>query len=271
MDKILSVKGVKDNLPFPSKMIFNNFTTTRIEERKNKIEAYLNKLSELLNFVELTEACAFFEVEPHIKTLLSSLEFDERQVGSPSTGALSSLDFQDNDFEIVLRKAGIKVHEFIKHLNEKPLMTAKSVQEFEEYFFDKGLVLTKEEVKELLWGTPKYKGLLHLCGNVDKFVGSNSCISLFTKFIKYEYNSTEAEKFLEVFGETEPSIIKSMHLETYIKEITSMDNSGLLCLYYYLKMNSCGITDPRELLADEESAQEYEKWIQNKLTNGTNS
>ena len=160
------------------------------------------------------------------------------------------------------------MHEFIKKLNDAPLMIAKSVKEFENYYFEKGLTLTKEEIKELLWGTPKYKGLLYLCGNTDQYIGSSSCISLFCKFIKYEYNSTEAEKFLEVFSMTEPSLVRQMHLDFYIKDITSLDSTGLLSLYYYLKYNVYNISDPRDVLQEEQSAQEYEKWIQNKLMCG---
>ena len=67
---------------------------------------------------------------------------------------------------------------------------------------------------------------------------------------------------------TEPSLVRQMHLDFYIKDITSLDSNGLLSLYYYLKYNVHDITDPRDILQEEEYAQEYEKWIQNKLTCG---
>ena len=226
-------------------------------------------MSSLINLIDYTDACDFLEVEPHTRTLLLSLDFDEEKTDSPSNEVGPVEEITEDPLEIITRREGMKIHEFIRKLNEEPLTTAKTVQEFESYFFDKGLVLSKEEIKELLWGTSKLKGLLHLCGNTEKYIGSNSCISLFCKFIKYEYNSTEAEKFLDVYSMTDPDIIRQMHLDYYIKEITSLDSVGLLSCYYYLKYNVHEITDPREILQEEECAQEYEKWIQGKLTCGT--
>jgi hypothetical protein len=268
MDKVLSSKGVKENMQFPGKMFFNNFSSSRIEDRKSKIEEYLNKLSGLTNLIDNSDACDFFEIEPHTKTLLSSLEFDDEAPLTPIKNWAEKYGLDVSQFENLVRREGIKIHEFIKKLNEAPLMIAKTVTEFEGHYFDKELSLTRDDIKELLWGTSKYKGLLHFCGNTDKYIGSHSCIQLFSKFIKYEYNSTEAEKFLEVFSMTDPDIIRAMHLDYYITDITSLDGCGLLSLYYYLKLNVYDITDPREILKEEKTAQEYEKWMQNKLTNG---
>ena len=268
MEKNMLAKGIKDNLQFPKKMLFNNFSAVKIEERKQKIENYLNRLSELLNLIEYPEACEFMEIQAHTRTLLSSLEFEIRGDSSLSPKMDPLTEDLEDTFLLSGRKEASTVNEFLKKLNNAPLMIAKSVQEFEEYYYDKSLILSKEEIKQLLWGNSKLKGLLYFCGDTQKYIGSSSCIQLFAKFLKYEYNSVEADKYLEVFSMTHPDLIRQMHLDYYIKEITTLDNSGLLSLYYYLKDNTHNISEPEEILQDQKSIEEYKKWIQNKLTFG---
>ncbi len=270
MDKVMHGRGIKEHLIFPKKMLFNNFSPDKIEDRKRKIEGYLNRLAELINLVELSDACNFLEMEGHTRTLLSSLEFEVRPhiAPSPLTTAVPPPMYDGLEDFALDKKEVMRVVDFLKKLNHQPLMIAKTVQEFETYFFEKSLILTKEEIKLLLWGKGKLKGLLYFCGDTQSYIARNSCIQLFSKFLKYEYTSVEADKFVEVFAQTDPSLIRQMCLDHYIKEITSLDSSGLLSLYYYLKYNTHGVSEPGEILKDKESVEEYQKWIQNKITCG---
>ena len=263
-------KGIKEQIAFPRKMLFNNFSPGKIEDRKRKFENYLNKLAELINLVEFSDACNFLEMEEHTRTLLSSLEFDvkPKMEQSPFSTKLPAVGDEELEDFTLERREGTRVSEFLKKLNREPLTIAKSVQEFEAYFFEKSLILNKDEVKQLLWGNAKLRGLLYFCGDTQSYIARNSCMQLLSKFFKYEYNSVQADTFVEVFSQTEPDLIRQMNLDYYIKGITSLDGSGLLSLYYYMKCNVHGITEPQELLKDKESANEYLKWLQNKITCG---
>lgn len=198
------------------------------------------------------------------------MEFEEKPTSliSPAASKLEPPSTEGlEDFELD-RKEGTKIIEFLKKLNNDPLNIAKSVQEFENYYFERSLNLTKDEVRALLWGCGKLRGLLYFCGDSQGYIAGNSCMQLFSKFLKFEYTSTEADKFIEVFGQTKPSLIKQMSLENYIKGITSMDNSGLLVLYYYIRYNIHGISQPDEIIKDKQSIIEYSKWYQNKIACG---
>ena len=114
-------------------MYFNNFSASRIEGRKKRLEEYLNNVSQLINFIDYNEVCDFLEVESHTRTLLLSLEFDEDQMVSQSKKLAEKCGLDLSQFENLIRREGIKMHEFIKKLNDAPLMIAKSVKEFENY------------------------------------------------------------------------------------------------------------------------------------------
>lgn len=261
--KSLTDEQIKALPDFPKKMLFSNFSEKTIENRKNKFENYLNKLSEITNFIESPEVCAFLEIDSCTRILLASLDFEikEEQREGFEFPKEDSKDLDSGD----QRKETKKIYGFLKRINSKPLMIAKEVQELDKcYFQPNAMELTKEEIKTLLWGNENLKGLLHFCGIVENYIGGVSCLQLFAKFLRFEYNS-EAAKFMDVFAMAEPSLIKQMHLENYIKEITSLDGSGLLTLYYYLQYNYHHVSLPEEILEDQESIDEYKKWIQNKV------
>ena len=270
MDKHLLTKGIKESIPFPKKAFFNNFSLARIEERRVKIQNFLNRLSELINLIEYPEACEFLEVEGYTKTLLSSLEFEIQESGtlSPLHRPAPSEDLDTSTLVLSERKETAKVRDFLAKLNNEPLMIAKTVDEFETYYFENSLSLLKDEIKTFLWGDDRLKGLLYFCGDTHKYIGSNSCMQFLVKLIKFEYNSVEAEKFLEVFSMTDPTMIRQMNLGFYIKQSTSLDNVGLLSAFYYLQKNTHSVGEPKEILGDEKSIEEYNKWLQNKLSGG---
>jgi len=267
MDKILYSKNIKEELDFPKKTLFGKFSPDKLSSRRSKIEAYLNRLSILLNLTNHTEACEFLEIEEQIRVLLQSLEFEIRTNDYTS---FSTRKYSEDDSGCALqnRDEGACILDFLTKLNHDPLKIANTVKNFETYYFNHSLSLLESEIKCLLWGINKLQGLLYFCGQDTYFVASNSCIQLFAKFLKFEYNSVEADKFLKVFAQTEVKIVKSMNLGTHRGGVTTMCNNELVILYYYLEKNIYGIRDPSELLNDPKTVTEYNKWIQNKLTCG---
>lgn len=266
MDKVLYSKGIKEELDFPKKTLFGKFAPEKLEARRYKLEVYLNRLSQLINFTNYLEACEFFEIAEQTRVLLSSLEFEIRT----DDFSFSTHRHSEDDLCSVLqsRKEGVCVHDFLVKLNHNPLMVAKAVKDFEACYFGRSLCLLELEIKCLLLGTNKLSGLLYFCGEDSSFVASNSCIQLFAKFLKFEYNSVEADKFLKVFAQTEPKYIREMHLGVHRDGVTAMDNSELVILYYYLEKNVYGIKDPGKLLNDPKTVNEYQKWIHNKFPFG---
>ena len=269
MDKIMKEKGVKEKLDFPKKLLFFNFSEKTIQDRRSRLENYLNKLAQLINLVEYPEACEFLEIESHSRTLLSLLDYESLGEKEAAGSERERSRNQSEDLTwLGRRKETNKIAEFLRKLNNEPLTIANTVQEFEAYYFDNSLQLTKKEIEQLLWGYDKLQGLLYYCGDAQNYIGGGYCMELFAKLIKYEYNSVEAEKFSTVFSATEPSLIRQMRLDHYVKNIHSHDNPGLLALFYYLKYNTHDITEPTEILEDKVAIDEYEKWIQNKITCG---
>lgn len=268
MEKHLESKGLQSKIDFPRKFLFSNLNSKRIEERMKGLEEYLSKLSEIINFIDIPEACLFLEIDSYTKTLLSSLEFDLLDSQKNNTEIKGEL--KGNDLTGVRRAEEIKITEFLHKINTDPNNVAKAVDEFETFYFGQGLQLKKKEIKKLLWGDTILKGLLQFCGDNNNYIASNSCIQFFTKLIKFEYNSVAAEKFMKIFGQTSPLIIKQMNLSHHIKQVKSLDGDGLLALFYYLKYNTHDISEPQELIPDSESINEYERWLQNKVTCGNN-
>ena len=82
MRKSLYSENVKETIDFPKKLIFNNLSKKNLDERKLKLENYLNQLSQIINLIDYFEACEFLEIDEHTKVLLSSLDF-ELKSGSP--------------------------------------------------------------------------------------------------------------------------------------------------------------------------------------------
>ena len=270
MDLRLSEKGIKIKLDFPGKMIFFNFNLSSIRHRMKGLTKYLNTLSKILNLLDYQEACAFFGIEPCIRILLGSLEY---KVQGDPYGLFENPDYfsklkavQNNNVES--SKGYCLANEFLTMLDNQPLIITKTVTDFELMYFETRPKLSNSEIEILLWGNGNLKGLLPRCGNFENWIGSSFCLNFFAKLLKYEYNSLEADNYIAVYEQTNPKIIKQMHLGFYIKQTMSYDNPGLLSLYYYLKNNAFDISDPTELLPEKDAVEEYENWLRNKFKCG---
>jgi len=272
MDLRLDQKGISEKLNFPRKLIFSNFKVAALHERRHKLENYLNRLSELLNLVEYDEACEFFEIEPHIKTLLMSAVFDEHY--SPKIHPIEESEKsrrREMSEDLILcggRKEERQIKEFLELLQANSDSIAKIVKEFEELYFGHRLIFNKDEIEQLLWGNSKHKGLLSYCGASSSYIGAEYCLNFFAKLLKYEYNSVEVDKFMQVYAATDPKLIRQIHLDRYIKEIKSQDSPGLIAAFYYLKYNTHDICQPDEIMSDKQAIVEYEKWIKKKVSSG---
>ncbi len=270
MDKYLADKKIRVKFAFPKKTWFyKDFSAESIANRQSKLNEFLHALSGKLDLLEIPLACEFLDVNTHTKTLLLSLRYEIRALPTASP-KIDPLDLDVCDSLCLSgRKEEMKIQEFLIKLNTHEDAIAKAVQCFEDYYFEKAPVFTKDEIKMLLWGSMKEKGLLYFCGNGGLRVTKSACLQLFAKFLRYEYNSVKTTEFLDVYSMTEPELIKQMNLDYLIKEVMTPDSSGLLSLYYYLKYNTHNITEPQEILTDPKSIGEYNKWIQNKIVCGT--
>eukprot|EP00826_Nyctotherus_ovalis_P050415 TRINITY_DN6172_c0_g3_i5.p1 TRINITY_DN6172_c0_g3~~TRINITY_DN6172_c0_g3_i5.p1 ORF type:complete len:509 (-),score=137.78 TRINITY_DN6172_c0_g3_i5:210-1736(-) len=264
MSKVLKAEGIEAKLTFPKKTFFRCLSAKNIEERRRKLEIYLNQISGLLNLLKYPQACEFLEIDIHKRVFLSSLDF-ELKSDSSCTDKIG--ECEKSFKQEIKRVEERKVVEFLEELNAKPLSITNSAMAFENFYFGKSVVLRREEIETLLWGTSDLRGLLHFCGNDKSYIAANSCTQLFGKFVKYEYNSVEADKFVEVFARTAPEIIRKMNLAKFMKGMT-IENYGFIILYYYLSLNVHGINGPEEILNDKTSISEYEKWLQNKVNCG---
>ena len=172
---------------FPKKIFFNNFAPDKLDERRSKLEIFLNKVSELINLKDYPDARDFLALHDQTRVLLSSLEFDDNPDDNSSP---LNKDKEDELIKALYnRKEGKHIIDFLKKLNYEPLKVTKSVQDFDSLYFINSLSFLENDIKCLLWGTIKLSGLLHFCGLTDNYVVANTCMRLLAKFLKYEYNS----------------------------------------------------------------------------------
>jgi len=259
MYKILKANNLETNLVFPKKILFHNLSAKNIQDRRHKLEIYLNQLSKSINLLDYPEACEFLEIDFHRRVFLSSLDFEVKE----------EAECEVNDAKLKAKRLEErKVIEFLEELNTNSLKIANSVRAFESFYFEKGIILEKEEIEILLWGTDNLKGLLHFSGNDKSYIAASSCMQLFGKFLKYEYNSIEADKFVEVFSRTSPEIVRKMNLTNSIRCFNTLESNGFVILYYYLSQNVYGIDQPEGIINDLQSISEYKKWLQNKVNCG---
>ena len=111
-------------------MIFSNFDPEKIKIRRKMLEDYLNRLSELLSFIDHDQACKFLDIDDSMKILLGSLEYktnpDERYSFTPKS-------FQEDKLIIELRNRneGIHILGFLKQLNYEEHIITNAVKECE--------------------------------------------------------------------------------------------------------------------------------------------
>ena len=143
-----------------------------------------------------------------------------------------------------------------------------SVKEYEEYYFKNNVSLNCFVMEQLLWGDHMLKGLLYYSGNEENEIGRNYCFDFLVKLLKYEYNSFEAKKFLEIYGNTDPRIIKEMKIDYYIKRAMTQDNPGLIALHYYLIYTTSDVAFPDYFISDNEVKTYYKQWMEKKFESG---
>lgn len=228
------------------------------------LEKYLNSLVRTINLLECPEAWEFLQMEPSVRVLLSSLDYE---VKSDPYRLFENPDYFARRTRTKSAKVSASglVNEFLECLCRNPLVVTKTVQRFEEIYFEMRPECNKDEIEKLLWGDDKLKGILAHCGTPDNFIGGIYSLNFFAKLLKYEYNSLAADNFLAIYRCTKPSLIKEMNLGKHIKMNMSSDNSGLLSLYYYLSGNIFGVYAADELMEDKEAIEIYESWVCNKI------
>eukprot|EP00826_Nyctotherus_ovalis_P017522 TRINITY_DN15164_c0_g3_i1.p1 TRINITY_DN15164_c0_g3~~TRINITY_DN15164_c0_g3_i1.p1 ORF type:complete len:519 (+),score=120.67 TRINITY_DN15164_c0_g3_i1:364-1920(+) len=270
MDRRLAEKHIKVRLDFPGKLIFSNFGLRSILHRMKGLGGYLNALAKLLNLLDYHEACAFFEIGHCVRILLSSLEY---KIQHDPYRLFENPDYFSKLKEAQKSNAETSegfclVNNFLIMLESQPLRITETVKNFEALYFDTRPKLVVSEIEKLFWGDAKLRGLLVHCGNLENWIGSSFCLNFFAKLLKYEYNSLDADKFIAVYEKTNPTIIRQMQLDFYIRRTVSSDNPGLISLYYYLNSNAFSVNDPSEVLVEKEAIDEYDVWLWNKLKCG---
>lgn len=270
MDMRLAEKHVKAKLDFPGKLLFSNFEQRAITGRMKGLEKYLNGLAKVLNLLDYHEACAFFEIGHCVRILLGSLEYkiqhDPYRLFENPDYFSKLKEAQKNNAEV--SEGLCLVNNFLIMLESQPLRITETVKNFEALYFDTRPKLVVSEIEKLFWGDTKLKGLLVHCGNLENWIGSSFCLNFFAKLLKYEYNSLDADKFIAVYEKTNPTIVRQMQLDFYIRRTMSSDNPGLISLYYYLSSNAFSVNEPSEVLVEKEAVDEYDTWLRNKLKCG---
>lgn len=248
MHKRLESLDIKENIEFPGKLYFSCFSPSALTKRMHKLEVYLNQLVQLFNLLDCSFALEFLEIDSRSKDLLISLQ--------DNTESSSLLHFDPDQC----------IEQFLQLLELKPVIISSAVKTFESLYFDNKFRFTKQEIEQFLWGNQKRKGLLVYCGDHNNHIGANSCLALFIKLLKYEYNSLEAERFLDVYTNTNPLMVKKMDLGWHIRQ-GGKDNEGCLAVYYYLSGNIYNLRRADELLSDEVTISKYENWVKLKQLN----
>ena len=259
MDLKLDKLHIISKPKFPGKLLFSNFSSKILADRMKHLEIYLNDLGKSLNLLEFPEALEFFEIKTHTKDLLKSLEYNAEEPAKllKKTSTPQML--------LACREEMQRIDNLLKLLAREPLIISNVINEFEQVYFNSKFRFTKAEIEHLLWGDQKTKGLLYYCGNSQCIIGSNYCLNFFIKLLKYEYNSLEADKFIAVYSNTNPVIIKQMNLGRFVKQLMTKDNPGLIAAYYYITYNTYEISDPYEIFIDKSVVFKYEEWVQGKV------
>lgn len=249
MHKRLELLGIKEDLDFPGKLYFSCFSPTALTKRMHKLEVYLNQLVQRFNLLDCSFVWEFLEIDSWNKDLLISLQ--------DNVESSSMLHFDPDQC----------IEQFLQLLKLKPVVISGAVKTFESLYFDNKLKFTKQEIELFLWGNQKQKGLLLYCGDHNNPIGANSCLALFIKLLKYEYNSLDAERFRDVYTNTSPLMVKGMDLGWHIRQ-GGKENEGCLAVYYYLNGNICSFKEADELLLDEATITQYESWLKLKQLKG---
>jgi hypothetical protein len=252
MHKLLELQGIKDDLYFPGRLLFSNFSPSALMKRMHKLEVYLNNLAQRLNLLDCYQACDFLGIDSWSKELLTPSK-DNTEILSLTSDSQKEL---------------LCIQQFLRLLSLKPVLLSSTVKAFETLCSDNALKFTKVEIELLLRGDEKYEGLLFHCGEHENPIGANSCLNFLVKLLKYEYNSIQADKFREVYANTNPKVIKQMDLGLHIRKALTKEYAGFFAVYLYLNSNVYSIIEADDLLLDETAINQYNNWIKLKQING---
>ena len=253
MNRVLLRSGRPSNLKFPGKRLFGNFKEKCIVDRQHKIETYLNGLAAAINLVAVGEACVFLQIPTETRGLL-------RLGPSPPAGLKEESKVPGPQLRTPAQDAQVqRIVDFMERLNATSTERQRAVEEFESYYFATRPSLSLPAIQLLLWGNEERRGLLEFCGDTKAYVGSASCTRLLAKLTNCEHNSTEAEKFLEVFCMSTPKVVRSMNLGHHAST-TLLPDAGFGLLHHYLSHNGNLVVEPQDLLVQPQDAEEFVHW-----------
>jgi hypothetical protein len=153
------------------------------------------------------------------------------------------------------------INEFLMDLEKNEEDKCSNINKFWVYLTKKWPTFTKEEIMKLFYGDGNsLKGLLFHCGKVsENSIGSQSCLDLLSKLIRYDYNP-DCEKFLAVIKMGRLENIKRMKLEFHLK---SAKNSVLQNCFAILKevINKERGIDLSKILNDVTAENKFTNWI----------
>ena len=254
MSRVLKTAGSRCKLDFPRKRLFGNFREKYIVERQHKIEDYLNKVAAATNLIGVAEACEFLQIPEGLCRLLKPTQ-DSSHEGQEESKARDLCATEHPQSVHVER-----VVDFLRRLKATTSEKQKVVQEYEDYYFSTLPSLTIPTIKLLLWGNEESGGLLDYCGDTKSYVGSGSCTRLFAKLTNCEHNAEEAEKFLDVFRMSAPTLVRKMNLGRRATTTQLHDRSGFGFLHYYLCNNTHLVAEPHDLLSNPQDLSDFTQW-----------
>jgi hypothetical protein len=263
----------------PQKSFFN-LRDTVILERKVALEGYLNQVMTKHNLITFPLIMEFIEMEKEMFMLLSKCP---TQIERHSDKRLSPLipKRKSSDDLVQVKKANSNdckidenflyefnnekekldvINDFLKDLEKKEEDKCSFIHKFWTYLTKKWPSYSKEEIMKLYYGDGNsLKGLLFHCGKIsENSLGSQSCLDLLNKLIRYEYNP-DCEKFLGVLKMGRLESLKKIKLEFHLKSSKNSVKQNSINIIKEVLNKERGL-DLHKILSDEIAENKFLNW-----------
>ncbi len=267
-------------LPKLPRKTFFNMSSKTITERMITLEDYLNQLLSKQNLLSFPNIMQFIEREKELFMLLHKTPTHVEIQGNTSPRLMKTKSFvdfiqqkkgnllesrMDNNIFSTNQKNENEtlelINNFLRDLEKKEEDKCSNINKFWVYITKKWPFFTKEVIMKLFYGDGyRLKGLLFHCGKItENSLGSQSCLDLVNKLIRYDYNP-DCEKFLAVLKMGRLESIRKMRLESHLK---SSKNSVRQNCFNIIKevLNKERGLDLNKILDDETAESKFNNWI----------
>jgi hypothetical protein len=257
------------NLPqLPAKTIFN-MNSKIISERKVLFEEYLNELLSKTNLWNFPVLMEFIEMNKELLILHSKSSTHIQNKSTKEIILKKKTSFQNLPNRISFLSGFNKtqkdnldlIDDFLRNLENIEENKCSNVSKFWLFLTNSWPKFTKEEIMKLFYGDGiNLSGLLSHCGKLSQnSIGSQSCLDLLCKLIKYEYNP-HCETFLAVLKMGRLECFKRMKLEFHLKSLKNSVKENCFTILNAIINIDTGV-ELSKILNDENAEAKYNNWM----------